>query len=55
MASESNCADCGYHIIQGSCSNPECPNCSVSWGEDPDGLDLDMQEFDDKISCLGDD
>lgn len=32
--SSSHCDLCGTEIVQGSCQNPDCENCSCVWGDD---------------------
>lgn len=34
MSSSSHCDICGTEIVQGSCQNPDCENCSCYFGDD---------------------
>jgi hypothetical protein len=60
------CTNCGSHDVEQTDENEyACLDCGSTFTFDgdnpeeqaivPEGLDLDMQEFEDRISCLGDD
>lgn len=60
------CTNCGSHDVERIEDNEfACLNCDATFiydGQEPEeqalepvGLCLDMQEFEDRISCLGDD
>jgi hypothetical protein len=38
VASSSHCDLCGTEIVQGSCQNPDCKNCSCFFGGEDDTL-----------------